>query len=233
VTAGLNALLQSERNRIVRYRDTLGNLAHSLKTPLAVIRASLGSAESEERRSEAAIQLEIDRIAQIVEHQLKRAAAGGGATLGQAPVPVLPLLCDLRAALMKVHAARDLQLEVDAAPELGFFGDIGDILELLGNVVDNACKWCRARVRVTARLDPDRALPRRLSIVVEDDGPGIPQELRARVIERGVRADEHVPGHGLGLAMVRDTVAIYGGQFLIGSSEALGGARVELRLPGR
>jgi two-component system sensor histidine kinase PhoQ len=233
VASGLNALLESERNRIRRYRDTLGNLAHSLKTPLAVIRASLGSAESEERRSAAAIQLEIDRIAQIVEHQLKRAAAGGGATLGQAPVPVLALLTDLRAALLKVHAGKDLHIEVDAATEPGFLGDSGDILELLGNVVDNACKWCHSRVLVSARIDPDRALPRRLSIVVQDDGPGIPQELRARVIERGVRADEHVPGHGLGLAMVRETVALYGGQLLIDASDALGGARVELRLPGR
>jgi two-component system, OmpR family, sensor histidine kinase PhoQ len=233
VATGLNALLESERNRIRRYRDTLGNLAHSLKTPLAVIRASLGSAESEERRSAAAIQLEIDRIAQIVEHQLKRAAAGGGATLGQASVPVLALLTDLRAALLKVHAGKDLRIDIDAASEPGFLGDSGDIMELLGNVVDNACKWCRSRVLVSARIDPDRALPRRLSIVVQDDGPGIPQELRARVIERGVRADEHVPGHGLGLAMVRETVALYGGQFLIDGSDALGGARVELRLPGR
>jgi two-component system sensor histidine kinase PhoQ len=233
VATGLNALLESERNRIRRYRDTLGNLAHSLKTPLAVIRASLGSAESEERRSAAAIQLEIDRIAQIVEHQLKRAAAGGGATLGQAPVPVLALLTDLRAALLKVHAGKDLHIEIDAAPELGFLGDSGDILELLGNVLDNACKWCRSRVLVSARIDPDRGLPRRLSIVVQDDGPGIPQELRTRVIERGVRADEQVPGHGLGLAMVRETVAIYGGQFFIDASQALGGARVELQLPGR
>ena len=233
VTTGLNALLESERNRIVRYRDTLGNLAHSLKTPLAVIRASLGGVESGERRSAATIQLEIDRIAQIVEHQLKRAAAGGGATLGQAPVPVLALLSDLRAALLKVHATKDLHIEIDAPAELGFLGDSGDILELLGNVVDNACKWCRSRVLVAARFDPDRALPRRLSIVVEDDGPGIPPELRTRVIERGVRADEHVPGHGLGLAMVRETVGLYGGQFFIDASTALGGARVELRLPGR
>ena len=100
-------------------------------------------------------------------------------------------------------------------------------------MVDNACKWCRTRVLVSARFDPDRGLPRRLSIVVEDDGPGIPEELRTRVIERGVRADEHVPGHGLGLAMVRETVRLYGGQFLIDASQALGGARVELRLPGR
>jgi len=233
VTMSLNALLESERNRIVRYRDTLGNLAHSLKTPLAVIRASLGSAEAEARRSEAAIQLEIDRIAQIVEHQLKRAAAGGGATLGQAPLAVLPLLSDLRAALLKVHAGKDLRIDIDAPAGLGFLGDSGDILELLGNVVDNACKWCRSRILVSARLDPDRALSRRVSIVVEDDGPGIPQELRTRVIERGVRADEHVPGHGLGLAMVRETVAIYGGQFFIDASAALGGARIELRLPGR
>ena len=118
-------------------------------------------------------------------------------------------------------------------PELGFLGDSGDILELLGNVIDNACKWCRSRVLVSARLEPDRALPRRLAVVVEDDGPGIPQELRTRVIERGVRADEHVPGHGLGLAMVRETVALYGGQFVIDASAALGGARLELRLPGR
>jgi signal transduction histidine kinase len=86
---------------------------------------------------------------------------------------------------------------------------------------------------VRALLDPDRAPPRRLQIVIEDDGPGIPEQLRARVIERGMRADEQVPGHGLGLAMVRETVALYGGQFLIDSSAALGGARVELNLPGR
>ncbi len=233
VTRGLNELLASERDRIARYRDTLGNLAHSLKTPLAVIRAALGSADGEAARAPATIQLEIDRMAQIVEHQLKRAAAGGGATLGQAPVPVLPLLTDLRAALLKVHARKDLHVEIDVAPELGFLGDAGDILELLGNVVDNACKWCRSRVLVSARFDPDRTAQQRLSIVVEDDGAGIPAANRARVIERGVRADEHVPGHGLGLAMVRETVALYGGKLDIGGSASLGGARVELRLPGR
>jgi two-component system sensor histidine kinase PhoQ len=233
VAANLNTLLQSERNRIARYRDTLGNLAHSLKTPLAVIRANLGSADGAEHRAQAAIHIEIDRIAQIVDHQLKRAAAGGGATLGQAPVAVLAVLVDLRAALLKVHAGKDMQIEIDASPELGFLGDSGDILELLGNLIDNACKWCHSRVQVRARLDPDRALARRLLLVVEDDGPGIPKPLRERVGERGVRADEHVPGHGLGLAMVRETVAVYGGQVLIDDSSTLGGARIEVRLPGR
>jgi two-component system sensor histidine kinase PhoQ len=233
VTRGLNALLESERNRIARYRDTLGNLAHSLKTPLAVIRASLDGMEPDVARARSTIGGEVDRMAQIVAHQLKRAAAGGGATLGQAPVPVLPLVTDLRAAMLKVHAGKDLRIEMDVPAEPGFLGDGGDILELLGNLVDNACKWCRSRVVVSAQLDSDRELSQRLSIVVEDDGPGIAPENRLRVIERGVRADEHVPGHGLGLAMVRETAALYGGKFFIDASAALGGARVELQLPGR
>jgi two-component system sensor histidine kinase PhoQ len=233
VTQGLNALLESERNRIARYRDTLGNLAHSLKTPLAVIRASLDTLQSDAARTQSTIETEVERMAQIVAHQLKRAAAGGGATLGQAPVQVLALVTDLRVAMMKVHARKDLRIDIDVPPEPGFQGDSGDILELLGNLVDNACKWCRSRVLVSATLDPTRDLPRRLSIVVEDDGPGIAPENRTRVIERGVRADEHVPGHGLGLAMVRETVGLYGGKFFIDDSIALGGARVELQLPGR
>jgi two-component system sensor histidine kinase PhoQ len=233
VTRGLNALLESERNRIARYRDTLGNLAHSLKTPLAVIRASLDTLQADAAHTQSTIENEVERMAQIVAHQLKRAAAGGGATLGQAPLPVLPLVSDLRAAMLKVHSRKDLRIEIDVPPEPGFLGDSGDILELLGNLVDNACKWCRSRVLVSAALDPTRELPRRLSIVVEDDGPGIAPEYRARVIERGVRADEHVPGHGLGLAMVRETAGLYGGKFFIDESVALGGARVELQLPGR
>ena len=224
VTRGLNALLDSERNRIARYRDTLGNLAHSLKTPLAVMRANLDSGAS---------QIEIDRMAQIVDHQLKRAAAAGGTTLGQASVPLLPLVADLRLTLLKVHVHKDLRIDVDIAAALGFVGDSGDILELLGNLLDNACKWCRARVAVSAQLDPRRELPRRLSLVVEDDGPGIAAADRSRVIERGIRADEAMPGHGLGLSMVRETVSLYGGQLLIDSSPTLGGARVELQLPGR
>lgn len=266
VAHGLNALLESERNRISRYRDTLGNLAHALKTPLAVIRANLGTSEAAASASTgttlsvvdgtttvtlapsgsgaagtagmpgaaaAAIQLEIDRMAQIVEHQLKRAVAGGGATLGQAPVPILPLVMELRVALLKVHSRKDLRIDVDVPASVGFLGDRGDILELLGNVLDNACKWCRSRVAVSARLEMEREPARRLSIAVDDDGPGIAPADRKRVLERGVRASEHVPGHGLGLSIVRDTVATYGGQFFIDASVALGGARVELQVPGR
>ncbi|HTP39881.1 MAG TPA: ATP-binding protein [Steroidobacteraceae bacterium] len=230
VTRNLNALLKAERERITRYRDTLGNLAHSLKTPLAVIRASAAQEGAEAQRT---IEAEVERMNQIVEHQLKRAAMSGSMTLGSDVVPVAPLVAELRAALLKVHAGRELVIEVLVEGEPGFGGDRGDLMELLGNLLDNACKWCRSRVRVRAALAPDAPLGERLCVCVEDDGPGIAAADRERVVERGVRADERQPGHGLGLAMVRDTIALYGGRFEIGTAAELGGARIALYLPGR
>ena len=168
----------------------------------------------------------------IIAHQLKRAAASGGALLGQAPVEVAQLVVDLRAALLKVYAGKDLSIELAIAPGSQFVGDRGDLMELLGNLVDNACKWCRSHVRVTVTTDEHAGVRERLSLVVEDDGPGISEEDRARVLQRGVRMDESVPGHGLGLAMVRNTVDLYGGTVSIDASP-LGGARFSLRLPGR
>ena len=227
VATNLNALLVGERKRVARYRDTLGNLAHSLKTPLAVMRASLsGSAPA------GPVGAEIDRMTGIIEHQLKRAAASGGALLGQAPVEVAQVAAELRSTLLKVYAGKDLSLELAVAPATLFVGDRGDLTELIGNLLDNACKWCRSRVRLTAGSDESAGPRERLTLIVEDDGAGISADHRARVLERGVRADQNVPGHGLGLAMVHDTVDLYGGQLSIDSSP-LGGARFSLRLPGR
>jgi two-component system, OmpR family, sensor histidine kinase PhoQ len=227
VATNLNALLVGERKRVARYRDTLGNLAHGLKTPLAVMRSSLSAgAES------GTVGAEIDRMTGIIEHQLKRAAATGGALLGQAPVEVAQVAAELRGALLRVYARKDLSLELAIAPATLFIGDRGDLMELLGNLLDNACKWCRSRVRLTAGSDESAGPRERLTLVVEDDGAGISADDRARVLERGVRADQNVPGHGLGLAMVHDTVDLYGGQLSIDSSP-LGGARFSLRLPGR
>ena len=230
VAANLNTLLSGERKRVARYRDTLGNLAHSLKTPLAVMRAALASKSSV---SEAVLNPEIDRMSAIIEHQLKRAAASGGALLGQAPVDIAPMVAELRVALLKVYARKDLSIEMLVAPTCQFIGDRGDLTELLGNVLDNACKWCRGVVRLTASVAGELGARERLSIVVEDDGPGISAEDRIRIGQRGVRADETVPGHGIGLSMVQDTVEMYGGTLIVGKSAALGGARFEVRLPGR
>jgi two-component system sensor histidine kinase PhoQ len=225
---------------VARYRDTLGNLAHSLKTPLAVMRSALPARGPSDRQTTdamtasavASLNAEIDRMSGIIEHQLKRAAASGGALLGEAPVPVAPVAAELRAALLKVYGQKDMALELAVAGEAQFVGDRGDLTELLGNLLDNACKWCRFRVRLTASSDPSAGARERLRLAVEDDGPGIGDSDRDRVLERGVRADEQVPGHGLGLAMVRDTVDLYGGTLAI-SRSALGGLQVTVRLPGR
>lgn len=227
VVANLNTLLTAERNRITRYRDTLGNLAHSLKTPLAVLRAGFppGSSGAEQVHEQVA------RMTAIVEHQLRRAATGG-ASVGQQAVPLLAVVQDLRAALLKAHGRKDFALEVQVPESLQFVGDRDDLTEALGNLMDNAAKWCRERVRVSASLDQQAQPAQRLLILIEDDGPGIAPEDRSRVFERGERADEHMPGHGLGLAMVRDMAGLYAGRLDLSASK-LGGARLELRLPGR
>jgi two-component system sensor histidine kinase PhoQ len=178
------------------------------------------------------VSAEIDRMSGIIDHQLKRAAASGGALLGQAPVEVAQVAAELRATLLRVYASKDLVIELAVAPGAQFIGDRGDLTELLGNLLDNACKWCRTRVRFGATIDESAGSRERLCLVVDDDGPGISAQNRARVGQRGVRADEKVPGHGLGLAMVQDTVDLYGGRLTIEAS-ALGGARFTLRLPGR
>lgn len=224
VAAGLNTLLQGERRRIQRYRDTLGNLAHSLKTPLAVIRNAMGGvADAASVRTQ--VGAEVERMQGIIEHQLRRAATSGR-VIGQQPVDIAPIVQQLRAAMLKVHARKDFVIELAVPRELQFIGDAADLTEALGNVIDNACKWCQARVRVAAELATDRLL----RIIVDDDGPGMPDELLESGPLRGRRADESTPGHGIGLAMVVDTAELYGGQLRLDRSP-LGGARVVIELP--
>jgi two-component system sensor histidine kinase PhoQ len=167
-----------------------------------------------------------------VQHQLKRAIFGGsGATLTDQPVA--EPLEQLRSALAKVYADKDLRATVAVAPGTVYPIDAGDLLELAGNLMDNACKYGRQAVAV--RATPWTAAEWRrpgLVIEVEDDGGGIPPAERARVLQRGVRADESVAGQGIGLTVAREIAAAYGGTLEIGESR-LGGARICVRLPGR
>jgi two-component system sensor histidine kinase PhoQ len=230
VAASLNALLASERERIARHRTTLGDIAHSLKTPLAVIRGAL---EAQPAATAEVLRSQVARMNDIVERELRRAAATGGQVVGAAPVEVADVVQELRATLLRVHGRRDIAIRIDVPAGLQFLGERADLLEALGNLMDNACKWCRSDIVVSARLDagvPGARL--RLAIVVEDDGAGLPERILEDGPARGRRADEAVPGHGIGLAMVADTARLYGGALSFGAS-ASGGARVQLSLPGR
>jgi two-component system sensor histidine kinase PhoQ len=225
----LNTLLHSERRRIARYRDSLGSLAHELKTPLAVIRASLQQGEG----AAAGINREIDRMSSIVDRQLARAGGSAGVTVGQAPVAVAPMAQELRGALLKVHSARDLDFSIEVAADACFVGDVGDLMELMGNLLDNACKWCRGRVSLKAEVREPAGLRPRLCLQVSDDGPGVAPADRERILQRGVRASDSTEGHGIGLALVSDTVALYGGQITVTQSAELGGACFVVLLPGK
>lgn len=224
VTENLNTLLTHERARQKRYRDALADLAHSLKTPLALVRGALNQSKPEPELAHT-LQEQVDRMDRIVSYHLQRAAASGRSGL-VAPQPVRPAVERMLKALSKVYADKQIDTQVDIDPALRFRGDEADLLEMLGNVLDNACKWCRTQVRVGAKLSGGR-----LSLCVEDDGPGIAEADAQRVQERGVRADQSVPGQGIGLAVTRDIVEAYDGEIAIGSTD-LGGASVTLVLPG-
>lgn len=218
LTDNLNTLIQQERVRQTRYKEALSFLAHSLKTPLAVLRGAM----SEPAELPAAVEQQVRRMDDIVQHQLARAAAGGAARFAP-PLLVAPVLERIREALAKVYAGKGLQFALKCPPDLSWRIDEGDLFELLGNLLDNAAKWARRRVLVQVARAPDR-----LRIVVEDDGTGFGDT--ESVLGLHVRADERVPGHGVGLAVVNDLVASAHGELRLARS-ASGGARVEIELP--
>ena len=228
VTGNLNALLTGEHKRLERYRTTLGNLAHSLKTPLAALRGLIESGQTD-RQSQLR---QLDRMQEIVQHHLKRAVFGGtGATMTD--LSLQEPLEQLRGALAKVYTDKAPRTSLAVAPGTAYPIDAGDFLELAGSLMDNACKYCKAEIAVRA-MPWTSAEWRRpgLLLDVEDDGRGIPPSERSRVLERGARADESVAGQGIGLSVAREIAAAYSGTLEIGESR-LGGARVSVRLPGR
>jgi len=223
LTGALNAMIRHERNQLQRYRNALGDLAHSLKTPLAVLRGLSGDARLD-REAQRQLEEQIGRMQEIADHQLSRAATAGRRALAQ-PVAVAPIGQKLVAALGKVYADKALRFEADVAGTLVARVDSGDLHELLGNTLDNAAKWARGTVRLRAARRGST-----FEIEVEDDGPGFPAEPE-RLLERGVRADSRVPGQGLGLSSVAEILQAYDGTIALGRSAALGGGHVALRIP--
>lgn len=227
LTDNLNALLASTQGHLTRYRDALGNLAHSLKTPLAVLRGALGVRGDEEEKRQV-MEEQIERMRELIEFQLARAATAGRGALA-APIAVRPHAEKIVRALERVYAEKRVYAEIDVADDALFRGDEGDLTELLGNLADNAFKWCRQRVAVRARPIGDSAGGPKLELTVEDDGPGIDPGEAERLTRRGARGDTSVAGQGIGLAVVRDTITLYGGELRFGDS-SLGGTAVTVRL---
>ena len=230
LTDSINALIESEREHLDRQRNTLADLAHSLKTPLAVLRAQLDDGvHAIALRDELDTQLR--RMNNLVSYQLARAASGGH-KLFAAPLPVEPHAEEIVRGLEKVYAAKRVICEFEIDPNARFYGEPGDLQELMGNLLENAFKWARSRVLLTVAPVPGVANRRAgLLLAVDDDGPGIAEEDVAHVLQRGVRGDERVQGHGIGLAIVQDLVKDYRGELHVGRSTELGGARFEVRLP--
>ncbi len=222
VVEEVNALIDHNRQLIDRARNEAGNLAHALKNPLSVLSHEISGLEPERR---AVLTAQLDSISGQVERILQRIRTAGPSAGAQARVELTDVADDLTFSLGTIYRERRLDLSFEIAPGAAFAGDRGDLVEILGNLCDNACKWARSRVMVRATRRDGR-----LAVAVEDDGPGIAPTERETVLARGQRLDERVPGSGLGLDIVREIVTLYRGRLNL-SDSALGGLRVELDLP--
>ncbi len=214
VTEQLNLLLHTEQNQRVRYRNALADLAHSLKTPLAVMQSKVGVTSD--------VQSEITQINKTIEHQLKRAQSAGESSwrLG---CDIKEIVDDLFMALNKIYQSKTLTLNAKVPANALFKGDKADLTELLGNLLDNACKAASAQVDLTVTIDEHE-----LMIVVSDDGQGMSEAQTQEALERGGRVDTYEQGHGIGLAIVKDLVTSYSGNIDISRSQSLGGAQFTL-----
>ena len=229
VTRNMNALILSERQRLQRYRHALGDLAHSLKTPLAVVRSQLNS---DGQIDTALLDRQVARMDEIIRYQLQRAAAAGSGTLGRKQLDAVQVARGVIEALDKVYADKAPQHLLDLPVSLAFHGERGDLMEILGNLLDNAYKYCDKQLGLKMEQIPagDSGKPG-LRIRVEDDGIGFPEGLEEMLLQRGVRADERNDGQGIGLSVVRELALAYGGGLEVGRS-GLGGGQVVVVLPG-
>jgi signal transduction histidine kinase len=223
----LNALLEDRERAVTRALSTAGDLAHGLKTPLAVLaqEAEQAAAAGHSDLATSLHQL-VERMQRQIDYHLARARAS--ATARAAPgvrCAVLPSVEGLVRTMRRLYAGRELTIDTDVSPAHEIRGRREDLDEMLGNLIDNACKWARSRVAISSSIEDER-----LSIAVDDDGPGLDPSMRAEVLQRGVRADQRVHGSGLGLAIVSDLAELYEGSVTLEASP-LGGTRARLELP--
>lgn len=219
VASRLNALIASERGRRQKYRHTLDDLAHSLKTPLSVLR-NLRAYEGNDRE----LQRQADRMQQIIDYHIKRADAGARRLLTP-PIKIAEPLGKITRSLSKVFHRQNVRFinQIDADQTVRM--EEGDLMEILGNLLENACKYGANHITLNAVNADDKA-----RIVIDDNGPGFPEHLLAHLTNRGVRADTQREGQGLGLAICRELIESYGGKLQL-ANQPQGGARITITLP--
>lgn len=221
----LNALLDDRERRVARAQARAGDLAHGLKTPLAVLAQEAERAEAAGHRELAAVLGEqVERMRRQIDSHLAHARAAAAGTAGDERCAVADSAQGIARALLRLHAERGVTIDVNVRADRVVRVARADLDEMLGNLLDNACKFARSRVTLEAAV-----AERQVVITVDDDGPGLSPELREAVLKRGVRADQAAPGSGLGLAIVRDLAELYGGSITLGASPA-GGLRARLEL---
>lgn len=226
----INMLIQSSRATRDRYRNGLDDLAHSLKTPLTLLRGAAAGEEAERLRQTVSEQ--VTRMDEIVQYQLHRAAAASMAVQGSS-VSVAPVVERLCVTLAKVYREKGIHYRIAIAQDARFFGAEQDLMEFMGNLLDNAFKYGKAQVRVAGESlrHTNSGSSQALSMTIEDDGPGIAEAQRQKVLNRGVRIDQQQPGQGIGLSVAREIIGLYGGLLTIDESE-LGGARLRISFNG-
>ena len=222
LVAEINRLIELMGQRLQRSRHALGNLAHALKTPLTQL-LQLAERQPQDLRTE--LERPTRQVKILIERELKRARIAGGAAPGQR-VLLKREVADLVDTLGKIYREKALRIDCHIPSGSLFPGDRDDLLELLGNLLDNACQWAAGRVRLSV-AESDFCL----SVSVEDDGPGCPPAHLDRLTRRGARLDEDRNGHGLGLAIVADIVDQYGGFLRLGRSQDLGGFAARIEFP--
>jgi len=227
VVGNLNALISSERAHLERYRNTLADLAHSLKTPLAILRGCIEAPEV----NRDTVQNQISRMHEIVEYQLQRAAAKGQRKItGRVDISIV--LQKIITSLEKVYADKNIDFDFADNQDCQVYCEQGDMFEIAGNLLDNAAKWCRHKVRISVtKLQDKEHIDYSLLLLIEDDGSGIVPEKIDEILKRGVRADENIAGHGIGMAVVNELIALLGGRLIGAKSTDLGGMQWQVYLP--
>lgn len=223
LAAELNALVAHNQEVVERQRTHVGNLAHALKTPISVM---LAEAQAHDGPLGESVRRQTEAMHGHVEHHLRRARAAARSQSQRERTPVAPVLDELARTLERIFQDKGVRIDWDADDDLCFQGERQDFLEIIGNVMENAAKWSRGRVRVAGELGDAG----KLVLMVEDDGPGLPADRRAEVLKRGSRLDEATPGSGLGLSIVDELARAYGGDIALSDSR-LGGLKVKLVLP--